>query len=178
LEADPELFKQVEKSIEKFSGKKTDTTVNDQVSEEIKDTKSATENQIVTGFEQKYKLDILPTEKKTALQGKIGKELAEMLDPGGKKTIKQVMDSIPLTRLPVYLEKAYRLATIDDRDEQIRAKAVLDARINAEASFGSSQSQSLSTKEGSLTDQEKKTAKKFGISEEKYLAQKQAIANE
>jgi hypothetical protein len=178
LEANPELYKQVESEIDKLSGKKTDTTVNDQVSQDVKDTKLATENQIINGFEQRYNIHHLVPEKRQDLQKKIGQELAEMLDPGGKKTVKQVIDSIPLTRLPNYLEKAYRLATINDKEEQIRANTLIEARQNSEASFGSMSSASLRQSKGELTDQEKGIAKKMGISEEKYLAQKLKIAEE
>lgn len=178
LEADPELYKQVESRIDRLSGKKTDTTVNDQVSEDVKDTRLATENQIINGFEQKYNIHQLVPEKRQALQVKIGQELAEMLDPGGKKTVKQVIDSIPLAKLPNYLEKAYKLATVDDRDEQVRSRAVIEARQNIEASFGSMPSGTLRSDNKQLSEEEKKVARKMGISEEKYLKQKQVLENE
>lgn len=174
LEADPELYKQVEGAIDKFSGKKTDTTENDQVSEDLKDTKLATENRIINDFERGYNIHQLAPEKRTELQTKIGQELAEMLDPGGKRTVKEVLDSIPLTRLPNYLEKAYKLATLNDREERARVEGLAEARQNNEASFGNIPSSSLK-QNAQLTEDEKKVAKKMNISEENYLKNKLAL---
>lgn len=180
LEANPELYKQVESEIGKYSGQKADTTsdVDDQVSQDVRDTKLATEGQIISGFEQKYNIHLLSAEKKADLLKKVGSEIAEMLDPGGKKTVRQVLDNIPLTKLNVFLEKGYRLATINDSEEQTRARSVIEARINREASFGSMASGSLPNRNTKLTDEQRKVAAKMGISEEKYLKQLQSLENE
>jgi len=177
LEDDPELYKQVEEAIDKLSGKKSDTIENDQAPQ-IKDIKVTQENSIINEFEKDFGINSLSTEKRQALHEKIGTELAEMLDPGGKKTVRQVMDSLPLPKLRTYLEKAYRLATDGDREERARMQAFLENRQNNEASFGSIPSSSVSSKQGQLTEAEKVTAKKMGISEEAYLKQKTTIENE
>ncbi len=75
LEANPELYKQVESEIGKYSGEKVDTTVSDQVSQDVKDTKLATESRIISDFEQKYNLHLVSTEKKADLLQKIGTEI-------------------------------------------------------------------------------------------------------
>jgi len=177
LEDNPELYKQVEQAIDKLSGTKSDTIENDQAPQ-IKDIRVTQENLIINEFEKDFGINNLSTEKRDALHNKIGSELADMLDPGGKKTVRQVLDAIPQQRLRQYLEKAYRLASNDDREERARLEGLIENRQNREASFGNIASTSVGTKQGQLTEEERKTAQKMGISEDKYLKHKLAIANE
>lgn len=176
LESDPELYKQIEAAIDKLSGKKSDTTKNDQAPE-IQDLKVTQENLIINKFEEDFGIQNLSPEKRQELHKKIGANLADMLDPGGKKSVRQVLDSIPTARLRNYLEKAYRLATDDDREERARLSALIENRQNREASFGNIPSSSVSTKQGQLTEEERKVAQKMGITEEAYLKQKKALNN-
>jgi hypothetical protein len=140
------------------------------------DTRDALANKIVGDFEKDFGIDNLKAEDRQAMHEKIGQELADMLDPSGTMTTKELMASIKLDRLPKYLSKAYRLATIDDEREQARLKGLRDARQNSEATFGSIPSTGARSDSNTLNDQERATAKKLGISEEKYLEQKKKLA--
>lgn len=170
LESDPELYKQVEAAVTRLSGKKTDTTENDQASG-IKDIRLTQENSIVNEFERDFGINNLSTDKREALHKSIAQELADMLDPGGKKTVREVLDSIPLPRLRNYLDKAYKLASSNDREEKARLEAFVEAKQNREASFGTFPSSSVA-RQGQLTEEERKVAKRMGISEEDYLKNK------
>lgn len=174
LEDNPELLKQFEAAITKYSGKNPSLTEDEKDSGQ-EDVREEREDSIIREFQKEYGISTLSKEKKEALNEKIANELADMLDPGGKKPVKDVLNSIPLRRLRSYLEKAYRLATIGDREEQARFQGHLEARQNREASFSSFPSSSLTQKTGQLTEDEKKVAKGMGISDEDYLKQKQAI---
>lgn len=174
IEDNPELAKQIDEEIDRIAGKKSESNKTDQTPKSD-DTRTATENIIIGNFEKQYGLDRLDGEKKMKINQAIGEELADMIDPGGKMSVKQVLDSIPLDRLDKYLHKAYRLATINDRDEQARVEALVEARNNSEASFGSIPSSGLKSNETKLSPDEIKVARKMGISEEDYLKNKLAL---
>lgn len=165
IKQDPELIKALEK---KVAGDKSQERPKD-------DTRDALSNKIVSDFEKEYSIDRLDPEKRQAMHKKIGEELADMLDPGGNKSTREILDSINLSKLPQYLGKAYRLATVDDESERARVKGILESQRNSEATFGSIPSTGGKSNNDSLTTDERETAKKLGISEEKYLKQKQEI---
>lgn len=131
-------------------------------------TRVALENTIVNDFERTRGLDSLEPEKRKDIYSKIGTELAEMLDPSGKKTYEQVMEEIPLDRLPKYLDKAYRLATRDDAEERARIEALIQARQNNEASFGNVHASSGKSDGVQLTPEQKEAARKMRVSEADY----------
>ncbi len=173
IKGNPDLEKQVLAEIDKISG----TSKEDATKKQPDDTRKATETIIVNNFERNFGIDRLPSEKRTDMFKKISNELVEIVDPGGNRTVREVLDEIPLERLPIYLEKAYKLATVDDAAEQNRLKGFLEARNNSEGMFGSIPSGS--TKRGiELTPQQKETAKKMKISEEEYRKQLGEIEKE
>lgn len=169
LEANPALYKLVEEEIDKTSGR-SDSPQKETPKPD--DTRVATENILINNFEKQFGIDNLPTEKRSEMHQKIGAELADMLDPKGKKSVKEVLDSIPLDRLPIYLEKAYKLAAVGDDKEKIRMEALIQARQDSQASFGNIPSSSVNNSKVELTEAERKVARRMNISEEKYLKNK------
>lgn len=174
IESDPTLLKLVTEKAYEYSGKKPPTTVNAQGSTRD-DTRLATENMIVSRFEEQNGINRLDNEKRTELYKKIGNELADILDPGGTKPVAELMNSIPLNKLESYLGKAYQLATANDVEERARVKALAEARANSDAIFSSMPSTGVRGNVTSLTPEEKAVAKKMGITEEQYLKQKQTL---
>ncbi len=85
------------------------------------------------------------------------------------------MDTIPLDKLPKYLDKAYRLATIGDEKERGRLQALAEARQNSEGAFGSMTSSTPTGNQTKLSEDEKKVAARMGIAEDKYLKSKIAL---
>jgi hypothetical protein len=171
LESRPDLYKQIEDAIKGGSEQKTDTTENDQAPK-LKEVRLTQENTILNEFEKDFGIISLQTEKREDLHKKIAQELADMLDPGGTKSVREVIDGIPLPRLRQYLEKAYKLATSSDREERARLEALLEKRQNQEGSFGTFPSSSVGNKAGQLTEEERKVAKRMGLSDEEYLKNK------
>ena len=168
INSDPTLYKLIEDKVTHINNTKPDQPKRD-------DTRVAVINQTINGFEQKYGLDQLQGERKAEVQARIGKEMAEMLDPKGTKSVAQIIESIPADRLPIYLEKAYRLATIGDREETARIKGLMEANQNSQAAFGNSQSSGVKEDKVSLTPDEQKVARKLKITEEQYVKQKQTL---
>lgn len=171
LESDEALYKQVEAKV------KQGTTVQPEAPKRD-DQRIALENQIITKFEEGRGINYLEGEAKQALHKKIGQELAEMLDPGGTKPLNEIMNSIPLDRLDRYLDKAYKLATAGDKTEQARMEALIEARQNREASFGSIPSSGAKGRTRTLTPEQQKVARRMNMSEEDYIKELEAIEKE
>lgn len=169
IEGNPAVYKAVEEEVKRKSGKTDEKVPQDE-------TKMAMQEMIINGFENSYGLNTLQPEKRQALHRKIGQELAEMFDPSGTKPYNQVIAEIPSTKLRKYLDKAYRLSTIDDAEERGRLEGILQARQNSEASLGSMPASSGKSSGPDLTPEERITAKKMGIAEKDYAAYKQKIA--
>lgn len=136
------------------------------------DTRVALEQTMINDFERNYGLDSIEQAKRSELNQKIGIELAEMLDPGGQKTYQEIIESIPLDRLPKYLDKAYKLATTGDQAERARMEGLIQAKQNNEASFGNIPASSSKSDGVTLTPEEREAARKMNVSEEKYLKNK------
>lgn len=176
IQGNPALEKLIEEEIQKISKPAEKSTQTQQLSRD--DTRVAVEKGIVRDFETEYGIDKLAEEDKGTLQKRIGKELEEMLDPKGTKSASELVQELPLDRLPNLLRKAYRLATAEDEKERSRVKGLLQARQNRDAEFGTIPSSSASSSNQQLTAEEMKVAKKLNISPDKYLKQKQEIAKQ
>lgn len=172
IQGNPTLYKAVEDEIGKISGKNT-------AGEQTKDdTRLAVENNIIGSFESRYGIDKLDTEKRKELHVKIGAELGDMFDPRRTKSYAQVLDEIPLDMLPNYLEKAYRLATMNDQEEKARAEGYLQARQNSQAALGSIPSSGANSETKQLTPQQREAARRMKISEADYIKQLEELEKE
>lgn len=174
--ADPDLTDKVKKEIAKLSGEKPkgDTTP-ERKPDTNSDVRKALEGQIMNDFSAKYGLNSLEADKKSEVFRGIADQLADMIDPGGNKSVAEVLDGIDLTKLPGMLEKAYILADRDGKITEAANESMKKADINRAAKFGSISSSNGVSDSESLTPDERETARKLDISEDKYLAQKKAI---
>lgn len=174
IQSNPALYNQIKGEIQKISGQA-------EPNGEAKprdDIRIATENSLINNFESKYGLDTIESDKRKQLYSKIGDELRDIVDPTGQMAYEEAVSQIPLDRLPKYLEKAYRLATQDDRDEQSRSEGYLKARQNNQATIGSISSSGVSSARIELTPEQKITAKKMRLSEDDYRKQLEEMAKE
>lgn len=143
----------------------------------IDNTTIAVRNETISTFQKDLGIQALPEGERTPLLDNVMRELKDMFDHEGTMSNQQVLDAIPLPKLKVYLHKAYRLATADNDKEQSRLKGILEARKNSEAVFGSISSSGVKQSKG-LTPKEQEIARRMGISEEKYLKNKEALEAE
>ena len=180
ISADPQLYQSVENQIRKMYNQ---PPIEDQVQQqnqqptpEKDDTRRAVTNNIMDDFYRRYGVDKLEADKKKEVTTKIGVALAEMLDPGGTKNYNEILSSISLERLPRYLENAYYLANKEELIEQSKLEAIQQSRENEMATIGSIPSSSGMNGQMQLTQAERATAQKMGISEENYLKRKKEIA--
>lgn len=133
-------------------------------------------NMISAEFEKKTGIAALPAEEQTKMRGMVGQVIKEMLDPNNNKTIGQVFSEVSLTKLPWYLEKAYDLATKDKQLEKAKADARSEYQQEQTGMIGSMAGGSVPVDQITLNVDEKKAAKRMGISEEDYLKNKKDIA--
>lgn len=174
IQSNPALYYQIEGEIKKISAKQPSgeqqNTVIPAIQKDVTDSKLALQNQIFERFENKYGLDGLSKDEQDSLKQRVGKELMEMR---GAKDVPAALAGIPLDTLPTFLDKAYRLATSSDDKERARLQGMVDARKNNQAAFGNIPSGSIRENTTELSPEEKKVAKRLGVSEDKYLKQKQ-----
>lgn len=129
------------------------------------DTRRALQSQILTDFYRSTGIDRLPKDAQQAEQKKVASQLAELLDPEGTKPFSHVFNSIPLDKLPKYLESAYKVANPD-----YVARSNSQAGDNSYASIGSmSSTASDSSGKPTLSQEEVKVAKSLGLTPEQYL---------
>ena len=171
IKKNPRLQKAVQEEIERLNGQGGDQPNGGQKSEGSDDTRIATESLVIADFEKRYGLGSLPKDKREKLNEAIGKELADIVDPGGRKTVAEAIRTIPVHRLSTYLEKAYRNVASADREERARSEAFLSAQQNAEAAWGSFPSQQTRGDGVQLSEKQREVARKMGVTEEKYLQQ-------
>src|SRR3990167_3759913 len=191
--ADPDLFRQVEKGIEKYTTggmlpdtKKIEKPKCDEGVDRAKETppiddlRRAQENQILNAFYAKYGYQALPDKERKDSFTRLALAVAELVDPGGKKPIKEILATIPMDKLPRYLENAHFLANKDKIVEQAKRSALLDKETNDSATIGSfAASSGQGASQGvKLTNREREMAQKLGISEEAYAKRKATIEEE
>ncbi len=178
IQSNPALYYQIEGEIKKLSNQQplnqqTDPAI-PRIEKDLTDTKLAAQNQIFEKFESRFGIDNLPTEDANNLKQKVGRELAEIT---GAKDTASAVAALSLDRLPIFLEKAYRLATDGDQKERSRLQGMLEARKNNQGAFGNVPSSSIRQDADGLSPEEKVVAKRLGITEAKYLENKKAQYN-
>lgn len=177
--SDPETYRKVERKVAELQGGalpetrtpsgEGDGEAGKAPKKENSDVRIAEQNRAISEFETKFKLTELPTDKRSDLNKKIANELVELVDPGGKKSVSQVIAETPVHLLPKFLEKAYWLAQKD---------ALLSGGTSLQdfASIGGIPSSSgKSESEDALTEHELKVAQSLRVDPKKYAQSKKNI---
>lgn len=167
IEGDAEVYDYIKN---KLTPQQPSPTSNGEATDSTKRTLGQT---IIRDFEDRYGINNLEPEKANTIRKAIAGELADKYNPENKEA--HVLDFVPIEKLENDLEKAYRYATMDDNNERARLKTLIDARQNQEGTFGSLASSGASSKEITLTPEQRETARKLGVSEEAYAKQLQKI---
>jgi len=180
---DPDLYRQVEAGVKKYTSgkslpnrevpKKGDDSPKSEVNPIISDLRTNEENRVLNDFFGKYGYNTLDEKSRKDAYAKLSTTVAELVDPSGKKSIKEIFASIPVTRLRSYLENAHFIANKDNIVQQAKLSGSLAREENESGAIGSF---AASNKRGSesvtLTASEREVASKMGISEEKYAKRK------
>lgn len=164
---DKDVYDKIDTTLKKKAGVVVPEVTPDPTVEKIDETRSVVEGQIINQFADKNRLNGLDEDTRKKVFTGVGQELVRMYDPSGKLTTKEVLSKINLSTLPDALENALIL---------VQHKAGI--KIDPAAEIGSIPSGSVSTRVDKLTADEARVAKKMGLSEEEYLANKKALIEE
>jgi len=174
----PELYGMLEREINVVTGKETDKPKDDQKGSEeagttdpqVADLRRAEENRIISDFQSKYGIGKMPKDERKDLMKKVSNQLAELYDPAGSKPVGTILSSIKLDQLGKALDNSYWLANKDALVDRGKVPNQDFASIGTISSSSSGKSDSTS-----LTDRERFTAERLGVSPEKYQKQKAVI---
>ena len=191
--ADPKRVSTVQKWIQQYYGYQTDNndkkretdssnesgdgTSDKTARNQSDDTRRTLQDQIFADFYKKHGVDKLSKEERKQEQTKLAVSFANMVDPSGKKTMAQILDSMPLNTLGSQLENAYVIANKDKFMSKLNKDSAAAAE-NRRASIGSFSSESGGDSEVRLTAKEREVAKKIGVSPEAYAKNKARIEKE
>jgi hypothetical protein len=182
LWSDKELLEKATLAHNKRLGKVPVTPVSPTTPEAPKgdpDVRNSQINIISTSFEDKVGISKLSSKEQADVRGAVGQMLKAMLDPKDNKTIAQVFEEVSLTKLPWYLERAYDLVTKDSQIKSAEERGknqILQQYEGDRGSIGSMAGGSVPIDQMILSPQEKEVARKQGIAEADYLAEKKKIA--
>lgn len=170
LAEDKELYSMFESRLKKKYAPSTESDGEVKSDPVVTDLRRSEENRIIGDFQKNLGIADLSAEKRTEVMKKVSNELAEMVDPGGKKSLGQILSEQSLSRLPKLLENAYFLAHKDSLFDKGKQDPDL-ASIGSIATGSSGKSDPIN----SLTDREREIAGKLGVKPEKYLERKKEI---
>jgi hypothetical protein len=140
------------------------------------DNRNALITQAVQVWEGKHGIDKLGKDEKQTINNKVLTELKGILDPGNTgKTGAELLAGVPVANVGTYLDKAYYLATREERENSIRENAVKEHQNSDLGLIGAIPGGSITEDSVKLSEKEKAIARKQGIPEEKYLANKKEI---
>jgi hypothetical protein len=170
--SDPKLYQEVDKAVRKAANQQGAQTPTSFTSD---DTRTALESQIINDFSARKGIVNLPVEEQKQVHTKVGAILLDLLDPGGKQTVPQVLSNVSLQKLPRLLDYAYTIVANPAMIEQAKAQALAEKESAEQGAIGGIASGGDTTNEANLTREEREVAKKMGVSEEKWLEQKKKI---
>jgi len=190
--SDPDLYRKVEQGVKRYTSGETlpdersnpadkgdEARKSPKVDPIISDLKLVEENRIINKFMSDYGYTGLDEKTRKDSYAKLATTLAEIVDPGGKRPMQEVLSSIPLPKLGKYLENAHFIANKEAIIAHERQAAMLRGEENKSGAIGSFAAASPARGQGiTLTNQERDIARKMGISEEKYLSKKLQMSKE
>jgi hypothetical protein len=175
----PELYKMLENEISTLQGrpvtpqeeKKESGEAEKEIDPRLADLRRAEENRMIADFQGKFGIDKLSTEERKGLMEKVSAQFADLVDPGGKKPISQILSEVSLEQFPKFLENAYWIV---NKDSLMDRGKLPDQDM---ASIGSmpTSSSGKSGQESGLTERERHIAGRLGVDPDKYLKSKRNI---
>ena len=132
-------------------------------------------NRTLTEFYTNKKIDLNIDEGKTMDQ-KVGRQLKDLLDPMGNKTLNQVLADVSLVKLPEFLESAYMLANKDQIIKEAEERGKQAFQQESLGVMGAMTSTSIEPQSITLTTKEREIIAKAGWDEAKYLENKKKLA--
>lgn len=169
----PELKSKFQEAYQKAYGipaeqqekKDTATTVAGDVDEESKrlnqdvaDIKASTREEKVAEFEKRFGITNLPADQQKKVRAEIGTYLSDF---------GQNIKTVPLTKLPVLLERTYMSIKAKELKEEGRLEGFAEARENAYGTINTMPSGNINPSSSGITPKQAEIAEKLGVDPEK-----------
>lgn len=110
-----------------------------------------------------------------AKDGPLMKELRDILDPMGNKNDAEIFQTVSVTKLRDFLDKAYFLATKNDQLKAAEERGRAGLNSESVGILGSFSASSVEPENVSLTPKEREIIQKAGWDETKYLERKKKL---
>lgn len=126
----------------------------DRLSKEVADMKASTREEKLLEFEKRYGIADLPEEERKKVRSEIGVYLADF---------GQNINTVPLTKLPVLLERTYMSIKAKQLKEEGRLEGFAEARENAYGTMSTLPSGSINSESSGLTPKQAEISEKLGV---------------
>ena len=132
-------------------------------------------NRTLVEFYANKKIDLNSDDGKTMDQ-KVGRQLKDLLDPMGNKTLQQVLADVSLVKLPEFLESSFLIANKDQIIKEAEERGKQAFQQESLGVMGAMTSTSIEPQTITLTTKEREIIAKAGWDEAKYLENKKKLA--
>lgn len=150
---------------DKQEKKDTATTVagdvdeqSERLNKDVADIKASTREEKVAEFEKRFGITNLPADQQKKVRAEIGTYLSDF---------GQNINTVPLTKLPVLLERTYMSIKAKELKEEGRLEGFAEARENAYGTLNAIPSGSINQPSGGITPKQAEIAEKLGVDPEK-----------
>lgn len=128
------------------------------LNQDVAEIKASTREEKVAEFEKRYGITNLPADQQKKVRAEIGTYLSDF---------GQNINTVPLTKLPVLLERTYMSIKAKELKEEGRLEGFAEARENAYGTINTMPSGSINPSSSGITPKQAEIAEKLGVDPEK-----------
>lgn len=131
---------------------------NERLNKDVADIKASTREEKVAEFEKRFGITNLPADQQKKVRAEIGTYLSDF---------GQNINTVPLTKLPVLLERTYMSIKAKELKEEGRLEGFAEARENAYGTINTMPSGNINPSSSGITPKQAEIAEKLGVDPEK-----------
>jgi hypothetical protein len=130
----------------------------ERLNKDVADIKASTREEKVAEFEKRFGITNLPADQQKKVRAEIGTYLSDF---------GQNINTVPLTKLPVLLERTYMSIKAKELKEEGRLEGFAEARENAYGTINTMPSGNINPSSSGITPKQAEIAEKLGVDPEK-----------
>jgi hypothetical protein len=130
----------------------------ERLNKDVADIKASTREEKVAEFEKRFGITNLPADQQKKVRAEIGTYLSDF---------GQNIKTVPLTKLPVLLERTYMSIKAKELKEEGRLEGFAEARENAYGTINTMPSGNINPSSSGITPKQAEIAEKLGVDPEK-----------
>jgi hypothetical protein len=130
----------------------------ERLNKDVADIKASTREEKVAEFEKRFVIPNLPADQQKKVRAEIGTYLSDF---------GQNIKTVPLTKLPVLLERTYMSIKAKELKEEGRLEGFAEARENAYGTINTMPSGNINPSSSGITPKQAEIAEKLGVDPEK-----------